>query len=122
MCISHTYTHTHTQSHSQTGHCLQSVKEHRGLISDIQASADQMMVITASKDNSAKLFDADKLDLLKTFRTERPINSAAVSPIKDHVSFNTTTSTFMLLGSVADLGFEKGGFIYCARSAHRRRR
>ena len=24
--------------------------------------------------------------------------------------------------SVADLGFEKGGFIYCARSAHRRRR
>ena len=24
--------------------------------------------------------------------------------------------------AVADLGFEKGGFIYCARSAHRRRR
>ena len=79
---------TLTHSYSQTGHCLQSVKEHRGLISDIQASADQMMVITASKDNSAKLFDADKLDLLKTFRTERPINSAAVSPIKDHVSLS----------------------------------
>ena len=44
------------------------------------------MVITASKDNSAKLLDAEKLDVLKTFRTERPVNSAALSPIKDHVS------------------------------------
>ena len=33
-----------------------------------------------------QLFDADKLDLLKTYKTERPVNSAAISPIKDHVS------------------------------------
>ena len=46
------------------------------------------MVITASKDNSAKLLDAEKLDVLKTFRTERPVNSAALSPIKDHVSIH----------------------------------
>ena len=44
------------------------------------------MVISASKDNSAKLFDAEKLDILKTFRTELPVNSAALSPIKDHVN------------------------------------
>ena len=48
----------------------------------------QIMVITASKDNSAKLLDAEKLDVLKTFRTERPVNSAALSPIKDHVSIH----------------------------------
>ena len=87
----------HYNALSQTGHCLQTVKEHRGVISDIQASADQMMVIAASKDNSAKLFDADKLDLLKTFRTERPINSAAVSPTKDHVRL----SLYLTSGSSA---------------------
>ena len=34
---------------------LGKVKEHRGLISDIQNSKDQTMFITASKDNSAKV-------------------------------------------------------------------
>ena len=30
--------------------------------------------------------DAEKLNVLKTYRTERPVISAAISPIKDHVS------------------------------------
>ena len=98
----HTHTHTHTHHllsliftcfpslppslHTQSGHCLQTVKEHKALISDLQASSDQIMIITASKDNTAKFMDAEKLDVLKTYRTERPVNSAAISPIKDHVS------------------------------------
>ena len=80
------HTHTHPHTHPQSGHCLQTVKEHKALISDLQASSDQIMIITASKDNTAKLMDAEKLDVLKTYRTERPVNSAAISPIKDHVS------------------------------------
>jgi translation initiation factor 3 subunit I len=31
------------------------------------------------------LFDIETLELLKTYTTERPVNSAAISPIKDHV-------------------------------------
>lgn len=34
---------------------LKSVQEHKGLISDLQTSKDQTMVITASKDTSAKV-------------------------------------------------------------------
>ena len=70
----------------QTGHCLQTVKEHKALISDLQSSPDQIMIVTASKDNTSKLLDAETLDVLKVYRTERPVNSAAISPIKDHVS------------------------------------
>ena len=88
--------------------------EHKGQISDLQNSKDRTMFISASKDNTArvrailgplfnlvtgndfylcpKLFDSDKLELLKTFRTERPVNSASISPIKDHVSEEPTTS------------------------------
>lgn len=43
------------------------------------------MFVTASKDNTAKLFDSESLMLLKTYKTERPVNSATISPIFDHV-------------------------------------
>jgi translation initiation factor 3 subunit I len=52
----------------------------------MQMSKDGTMFITASKDHTAKLFDADLLMCLKTYKTERLVNSAAISPIYDHVS------------------------------------
>ncbi|XP_022089674.1 eukaryotic translation initiation factor 3 subunit I-like [Acanthaster planci] len=69
----------------ETGEKIHSVQEHSRLINDIQPSKNGMMVITASKDNTAKLFDADTLELLKIYKTERPVNSASISPNKDHV-------------------------------------
>ena len=44
------------------------------------------MFISASKDTSAKLFDIDTLQCYKTYSTERPVNSAAIAPTKEHVS------------------------------------
>ena len=43
------------------------------------------MFISASKDTTAKLWDMDQLEDKKTYKTERPVNSAAISPNKDHV-------------------------------------
>lgn len=75
--------------------------EHTKQINDIQTSRDQTMLITASKDHTAKLFDIKTLDLKKTYKTERPVNSAAIAPFKPHVVLGggqeamdvTTTST-----------------------------
>jgi len=69
----------------KTGKKLFSVKEHTKQINDLQLSKDGSMMISASKDNTAKLFDAPTLEILKTFKTERPVNSAAISPTKEHV-------------------------------------
>jgi len=69
----------------KTGKQLNNVREHEELINDMQWNKDQTMFITASKDHTAKLFDAKDLILLKTYKTERPVNSAAISPILDHV-------------------------------------
>ncbi|XP_070294930.1 eukaryotic translation initiation factor 3 subunit I [Salvelinus sp. IW2-2015] len=85
----------------QSGEVLKKVKEHNKQINDIQTSVDLTMVITASKDCSSKLFDSTTLDHIKSFKTERPVNSAAISPIMDHVVMGggqeamevTTTST-----------------------------
>lgn len=83
------------------GKKLNTMKEHSLLINDMQFNKDRTMFITASKDHTAKLFDAENLMLLKTYKTERPVNSAAISPILDHVVLGggqdamdvTTTST-----------------------------
>lgn len=57
----------------------------RAGIMDIQVSKDQGFFITASKDCSSKLFDMEEFRSLKLFKTERPVNSAAISPLKKHV-------------------------------------
>ncbi|KAF0291723.1 Eukaryotic translation initiation factor 3 subunit I [Amphibalanus amphitrite] len=59
--------------------------EHSNKINDMQLNQDGTMFITASKDHTAKLFDMATLEPMKTFKTERPVNSASISPIKDHI-------------------------------------
>lgn len=58
---------------------------HTDTIRDIQFSSDLSYFITASKDQTAKIFDSDTLECHKVFRTERPVNSASISPIRDEV-------------------------------------
>ena len=45
-----------------------------------------MMYISASKDHYSRLFDTESMQVLKEYRTERPVNSASISPLRDHVS------------------------------------
>lgn len=59
--------------------------DHSGAISDMQAAKDGTMFVTASKDTTAKLFDTETLDCLKTYKTDRPVNSACISPNLEHV-------------------------------------
>merc|ERR1719204_1266047 len=59
----------------KTGDLLRKVSEHGSTINDLQLSKDGMMLITASKDQTAKLFDSKTLELKKTYKTDRPMNS-----------------------------------------------
>jgi len=70
---------------AKTGEKLNSVNSHSDKINDLQKSNDEMMFISASKDNVSKLFDSESLQVLKTYKTDRPVNSAAISPIRDQV-------------------------------------
>ncbi len=64
---------------------INTIKDHKGAINDLQKNSDGTMFISASKDCTAKLFDIEDLSLLKTYQTERPVNSASISPLFDHV-------------------------------------
>ncbi|TRY72510.1 hypothetical protein TCAL_01065 [Tigriopus californicus] len=77
------------------------VSDHSKTVTDIQMSKDNSMFISSSKDTTAKLFDTDTLECMKTYKTERPVNSASIAPKFDHVVLGggqeamdvTTTST-----------------------------
>ncbi|ESP01499.1 hypothetical protein LOTGIDRAFT_200332 [Lottia gigantea] len=89
------------QYDTKTGEQVLEIKEHSKQINDLQGSKDLTMIVSASKDSTAKLFDTSTLDHLKTYKTERNVNSASISPIRDHVVLGggqeamevTTTST-----------------------------
>jgi len=52
----------------------------------MQKNRQGTMFVTASKDKTSKLFDVEDLSVHKVYVTERPVNSASLSPIYDHVS------------------------------------
>ena len=54
-------------------------------VNDIQMSQDRTSFITASKDKSAKLVASRDLEVLKTYPSDTPLNSATMTPKKDFV-------------------------------------
>ncbi|KAF2435517.1 eukaryotic translation initiation factor-like protein 3 subunit [Tothia fuscella] len=78
---------TITQWDAKTGEFLDSTQAHEEdmLISDIQWSPDRSYFITASKDKTAKLISATDLSVMKSYQTDTPLNSAAITPVKDYV-------------------------------------
>jgi translation initiation factor 3 subunit I len=62
-----------------------SKKEHTKQINSVQFSKDQTMFITASSDQTAKLWDTKTMTCLKTYISNRPLNAAAISPIMKHI-------------------------------------
>jgi translation initiation factor 3 subunit I len=58
---------------------------HTDRVNRINFSKDKAFFITASKDTTAKLIDPDTLEVLKVYKTDRPVNGAVISPIHYHV-------------------------------------
>lgn len=110
----------------ETGKQIGMVVAHKKGIHDAQFSKDSQQIITASKDCSARLWDTRSFSHLKTYVTDAPVNSAAISPIMPHVvlgggqeaSMVTTTSDrqgkfearFFHLIDEEELGRVKGHF------------
>jgi hypothetical protein len=81
--------------------CIDDVHSKR--ISDMQFSWDMTLLVTSCLDNWVRLFDAKTLNLLKCYDSERPLNSACISPLancpyliagggQDAMSVTTTSS------------------------------
>ena len=71
---------------AKTGELLKRVKECSGNITDIQFGVTSDYFIASSKDQTATVFKTEDLSVFRKFETERPVNAAAISPIRPHVS------------------------------------
>lgn len=60
-------------------------RPHTEAIRDLQFSRDRTYFITASKDTTAKIIETGNFKTIKSFSTERPVNSASISPIRAEV-------------------------------------
>jgi len=60
-------------------------KAHMDVVTDLQLSPDRSYFITSSKDKTARLHDTNNLQVMKTYATETPLNSAAIAPKKPYI-------------------------------------
>jgi len=68
-----------------TGDELEEFFAHEKKINNVQFNLNKSLFITSSADFTAKLFDVVKLEHLKTYKTDRPVNDAVISETKDHI-------------------------------------
>lgn len=70
---------------TDSGAVTSTIQAHKKQIQSIALSWDQTMLITASSDQSASLYDVRTMKHLKTYKSDRPINAAAISPIYNQI-------------------------------------
>lgn len=70
---------------AETGKCLKEVDAHEKGIVAVNPSYDGTCFVTGSLDKTAKLWDFYNLEVLKSYQHEKPVLSAFVSPLLDHV-------------------------------------
>lgn len=58
---------------------------HTDRINQLAFNKDKTLLITASKDLTAKVLDPLTLDVVRVFQTDRPVNGAVIAPTKPHV-------------------------------------
>jgi translation initiation factor 3 subunit I len=68
-----------------TGEEIQRVKIHEDRVNRLTFNAEKTLMITASKDTTAKLIDPITLNVLKVYKTDRPVNAAVINPVQPHV-------------------------------------
>ncbi|KAJ7595911.1 eukaryotic translation initiation factor 3 [Mycena floridula] len=60
-------------------------RAHGDVVTDLQLSKDGTYAVTSSKDKCARIHDTATLDVIKTFPTETPLNSAAIAPGRPYI-------------------------------------
>merc|ERR1712217_20287 len=67
---------------STDGKQLKLVQAHAQAVTSMNFSEDRMLMVTSSKDMTAKLWAMDTLECVKTYKTDRPLNDAAIAPFQ----------------------------------------
>jgi translation initiation factor 3 subunit I len=68
---------------AEDGSQLQHIAAHRSFCTSLSFNEDRTLLLTTSKDQTAKLWSTDNFEIIKTYKTDRPLNDAAITPLLD---------------------------------------
>jgi translation initiation factor 3 subunit I len=97
----------------ESAKCLQTTKLHEKAIQDLKYRTGDTQLITASTDKTTKLVDIDSFQTVRVYQTERPVNSADISPILEHIALGggqdaaTVTTTSARAGKFESVFFHQ---------------
>jgi len=63
------------------GRQIKLIQAHATPVTSLNFSEDRMLMVTSSKDQTAKLWAMDEYECVKTYKTDRPLNDIAISPL-----------------------------------------
>ncbi|XP_026194316.1 eukaryotic translation initiation factor 3 subunit I [Cyclospora cayetanensis] len=69
---------------ASNGEYINELRGHKAFITCMSFSADRMLALTTCSDGTAKLWSTKDWECLKTYTTDRPLNSCALSPLLTH--------------------------------------
>jgi len=64
-----------------SGEKIKNISAHGSNVTSMNFSEDRMLMITTSKDQTAKLWAMDTYECVKTYKTDRPLNDAVICPM-----------------------------------------
>jgi translation initiation factor 3 subunit I len=65
--------------------CIGTIDAHEQKITNFSFAKDFSHFITASADQTAKMYDTETQTLLRTFESDAPVNASAISPTRHHI-------------------------------------
>jgi len=68
-----------------TGDLLKEIKAHEEAVACMSFTEDRLLMLTCSGDMTGKLFETIGMETIKTYKTDRPLNSCDISPIWDRM-------------------------------------
>lgn len=86
--------------------------EHDGAIHELQFSKDETMFVTASADSYAKLWDVKDFKVIRQFASDRPLNTAAISPIMNHIIVGGGQEAISVTTTAAQMGHFEVDFLH----------
>jgi len=69
----------------RNGEQLKVINDATKAVMQVSWNKNRTLFVSSSKDGNARLYDAKTYQLLKTYHTGRPVNSASISPIREEV-------------------------------------
>jgi len=66
---------------ARSSEMIHSEQVHSGLVTNLRFNRDYSILLSTSKDTTAKLLNCESLAVVKTFSALRPINSGVISPL-----------------------------------------